>query len=81
MGAKCLILTCLNQQVLTEVGSGGEYKEPTFPNRNLLKVALDLEWGSQSDKSQGGGSRRGQHLGGQHRPSAMPALNLALRTG
>lgn len=45
LGAKCLILTCLNQQVLTEVGSGGEYKEPAFPNRNLLKVAWDLEWG------------------------------------
>lgn len=43
MGPECLILTCLNQQVLTEVGGGGEYKEPAFPNRNLLKVASVLE--------------------------------------
>ena len=40
--AECLILTCLNQQVLTEDGGGAEYKEPAFPNRNLLKVASDL---------------------------------------
>lgn len=45
LGAKCLILTYLNQQVLTEGGGGGEYKEPAVPNRNLLKVASDLEGG------------------------------------
>ena len=45
--AECLMLTCLNQQVLTEVGGGGEYKEPAFPDRNLLKVALDLRGTSE----------------------------------
>lgn len=45
------MLTCLNQQVLTEVGGGGKYKEPAFPNRNLLKVASDLEGACQSEKS------------------------------
>lgn len=49
--AECLILTCLNQQVLTEDGGRAEYKEPAFPNRNLLKVASDLKGVCQSEKS------------------------------
>lgn len=51
LGTERLLLTCLNQQVLTEVSGVGKYKEPTFPNRNLLKVASDLEGTAQREKS------------------------------
>ena len=50
LGAECLILTCLNQQVLTEVGGGAKYKGPAFPNRNFWKVALDPKQMCQSEK-------------------------------
>lgn len=41
--------------MLTEAAGWGEYKEPSFPNRNLLKVVSDLEGGCQHEKSQAEG--------------------------
>lgn len=73
MGAECLIRTCLNQQVLTEAGDGGEHT-----NRNLLKVASDLRRVCQSEKSETEGVAWVPSSVGPRQPPAMPALTLTL---
>lgn len=80
LGTECLMLICLNQQVLTEVAGGGKYKEPAFPNRNLLKVASDQEGACQSEKSKTEGVCMGASSAGHRQPPVRPGLTLAGRT-